>query len=165
MYISGNGGIMFLTGVVFVLLDFLFGCDFYISVCFMLVTLFSYNWLYPGLFGIIIGIQMFFVVFHFVSGLILSWLFYCRLSCFTLLKVSIHDDVIKWKHLPRYWPFVRGIHRSPVNSPHKGQWREALVFSLICSLNNRLSKESWGWLFETPSRSLCLHCNVGRAII
>ena len=22
-----------------------------------------------------------------------------------------HDDVIKWKHLPRYWPFVRGIHR------------------------------------------------------
>ena len=33
----------------------------------------------------------------------------------------IHDDVIKWKHFPRYWPFVRGIHRSPVNSPHKGQ--------------------------------------------
>ena len=31
----------------------------------------------------------------------------------------IHDDVIKWKHFPRYWPFVRGIHRSPVNSPHK----------------------------------------------
>ena len=43
-----------------------------------------------------------------------------------------HDDVIKWKHLPRYWPFVRGIHQSPVNSPHKGQWRGALVFSLIC---------------------------------
>ena len=32
-----------------------------------------------------------------------------------------HDDVIKGKHFPRYWPFVRGIHRSPVNSPHKGQ--------------------------------------------
>ena len=35
-----------------------------------------------------------------------------------------------------------GNHRSPVNSPHKGQWRRALVFSLICgwtnaSLNNR----------------------------
>ena len=43
-----------------------------------------------------------------------------------------HDDVIKWKHVPRYWPFVRGIHRSPVNSPHKGQWRGALMFSLIC---------------------------------
>ena len=24
---------------------------------------------------------------------------------------------------PHYWPFVRGIHWSPVNSPHKGQWR------------------------------------------
>ena len=23
-----------------------------------------------------------------------------------------HDDVIKWKNFPRYWPFVRGIHRS-----------------------------------------------------
>ena len=32
-----------------------------------------------------------------------------------------HDDVTKWKHFPRYWPFVRGIHRFPVNSPHKGQ--------------------------------------------
>ena len=43
-----------------------------------------------------------------------------------------HDDVIKWKHFPRYWSFVRVIHRSPVNSPHKGQWRGALMFSLIC---------------------------------
>ena len=53
-----------------------------------------------------------------------------------------HDDVIKWKHFPRNWPCVRGIHRSPVNSPHKGQWRGALMFSLICvcindSVNNR----------------------------
>ena len=44
---------------------------------------------------------------------------------------AIHDDVIKWKHLPRYWPFVREIHRSPVNYPHKGQWRGALMFSVI----------------------------------
>ena len=26
--------------------------------------------------------------------------------------VCDHDDVIKWKHFPRYWPFVRGIHGS-----------------------------------------------------
>ena len=43
-----------------------------------------------------------------------------------------HDDVIKWKHIPRNWPFVRGIHRTPMNSPHKGQRRGALMFSLIC---------------------------------
>ena len=42
-----------------------------------------------------------------------------------------HYDVIKWKPFPRHWPFVWGIHRSPVNSQHKGQWRGALVFSLI----------------------------------
>ena len=46
--------------------------------------------------------------------------------------LTLHDDVINWKHFPRNWPFVRGIHRSPVNSPHKGQWRGALLFSLIC---------------------------------
>ena len=53
-----------------------------------------------------------------------------------------HDDVIKWKHFPCHWPFVREIHRSPVNSPHKGQWRGALMFSLIFAwiygwVNNR----------------------------
>ena len=49
---------------------------------------------------------------------------------------TLHDDVIKWKHFPRYWPFVRGIHRSLVNSLHKCQWRGALVFSLICAWTN-----------------------------
>ena len=44
-----------------------------------------------------------------------------------------HDVVIKWKHVPQYWHFVRGIHRSPVDSPHKGQWRWVLLFSLICA--------------------------------
>ena len=50
--------------------------------------------------------------------------------------MTFHDDVIKRKHFPRYWPFVRGIHRSLVNSPHKGQWRGALMFSLICARIN-----------------------------
>ena len=44
----------------------------------------------------------------------------------------IHDDLIKWKHFRHNWPFVRGIHHSPVYSPHKGQWRGALIFSFIC---------------------------------
>ena len=50
----------------------------------------------------------------------------------TAKQRQYRDDVIKLKHFPRYWLFVRGIHRSPVNSPHKGQWRGALMFSLIC---------------------------------
>ena len=57
-------------------------------------------------------------------------------------ELKCHDDVIKWKHFPRNWPFVREIHRSPVNFPHKGQWRGALMFSLIYArindwVNNR----------------------------
>ena len=76
-----------------------------------------------------------------------------------------HDDVIKWKYFPCYWPFVRGIHRSPVNSPHKGQWRGALMFSLICALNKRMGKQSWDWWFETPSRSSWRHCNVTETMV
>ena len=67
-----------------------------------------------------------------------------------------HGDVIEWKHFPRYCPFVRGIHRSPVNSPHKGQWRGALVFSLICAWINR-------WVNNGEAGDLRLHrahCDV-----
>ena len=48
----------------------------------------------------------------------------------------LHDEVIKWKHFPRNWPFVRRIHRSPVNCPHKGQWRGALMLTLISAWTN-----------------------------
>ena len=67
-----------------------------------------------------------------------------------------HDDVMKWKHFPRYWPFVRGIHRLPVNSPHKGQWRGALMFSMICARANRwINNQNAGdW------RRHCAHCDV-----
>ena len=50
-----------------------------------------------------------------------------------VLKALCHDDVIKWKHFPRYWPFVLGIHRSPLNSPHKDQWSGALMLPVICA--------------------------------
>ena len=67
-----------------------------------------------------------FILFHYTL-----WIFTPSQSKF-VCSFLLYDDVIKWKHLPRYWPFVRGIHRSPVNSPHEGQWRGALMFSLIC---------------------------------
>ena len=62
----------------------------------------------------------------------------------------MHDDVINWKHFPRYWPFARGIHRSPVNSPHKGRWRGALMFSLICNWIN-------GWVSHRETGDLKQH--------
>ena len=66
------------------------------------------------------------------------------------------DDVIKWKHFPRYWPFVRGIHRW---IPHTKASESFDVF-FDMRPNNRLSKQPWGWWFETPSRSLWRHCNM-----
>ena len=53
----------------------------------------------------------------------------------TLQQFAFHDDVIKWKHFSGYWSFVRGIHRSPMDSPHKGHCG-ALMFSLICAWTN-----------------------------
>ena len=71
-------------------------------------------------------------------------------------KLFPHDDVIKWKHFPRNWPFVRGIHRSPVNSPHKGQWRGALMFSFICvRINDWVNNREAGDL-----RRYCAHYDV-----
>ena len=72
------------------------------------------------------------------------------LQLFFIDILKFHDDVIKWKHFPCYRPFVRGIHRSPVNSPHKGQWRAALKFSLICTWIN-------GWVNSRGAGDL--RCN------
>ena len=55
-----------------------------------------------------------------------------EIACHWYCWDALHDDVIKWKHFPRNWPFAPEIHRSPVNSPHKSQWHGALMFSLIC---------------------------------
>ena len=67
-----------------------------------------------------------------------------------------YDDIIKWKHFPHYWPFVRGIHRAPVVPSHKGQWCGALMFSSICSWTN-----SWANNRNTSDlRCHCTHCDV-----
>ena len=79
----------------------------------------------------------------------------CRLIKIGICRRSSadHDEIIKWKHFPRYWPFVRRIHRSPVNSHRKGQWRGTC-------LNKRLSKQSWGLWFGMPLCPLWRHCNA-----
>ena len=65
------------------------------------------------------------------------------LCCVYRRDGNLASDSPWWHHqmkrLPRYWPFVRGIHRPSVNSPHKGQWRRALMFSLMCIWTN-------GWI-------------------
>ena len=70
-----------------------------------------------------------------------------------------HDDVINWKPFPRYWPFVRGIHRFPVNSPSQRPVTRNFDVFFDLHPNKRLSKQWWGWWFETPSHPLWRHCN------
>ena len=43
-----------------------------------------------------------------------------------------------------------GIYRSPVNSPHKGQWHGALMFSLICAWID-------GWIYNDEAGDLIRH--------
>ena len=74
-----------------------------------------------------------------------------NVSCVGSASIFEHDDVIKWKHFPRYWPFVRGIHRLPVNSPHKDQWRGALMFALICDWIN-------SWVNNSEAGDFRRHC-------
>ena len=69
--------------------------------------------------------------------------------------IFVFFNVASWWHhqmepFPRYWSFVWGIHRSPVNSTHKGQWRGALMFSLICAWIN-------GWVNNGAAGDLRRH--------
>ena len=85
----------------------------------------------------------------------------CNRSTETKAHLAVsHDEVIKWKHFPRYWPFVRGIHRSPVNFPHKYQWRGALMLSLICAwINSWVNNRGAGDLSHRAHYDVIVMCN------
>ena len=85
------------------------------------------------------------------------WLFalQIRVNCASISKLFWnHDDVIKWKHLPRYRSLVQGEFHSqrPVT--------RCFDVSFDLYLNKSLSKLTWVWRFEAPLRSLWLHCNL-----
>ena len=81
------------------------------------------------------------------------------ISRYTVIcNLLLHDDVIKWKHFPRNWPFVRGIHRSRWIPHTKASDAELWCFFDL-RLHKRLSKQQWGWWFEPPSWSLWRHRN------
>ena len=73
-----------------------------------------------------------------------------QLKSFYIPPMDMHDDVINWKHFSRYCPFVRGIHQSLVDSPHKGQWCRTLIYSLICAWTN-------GWANNRDADGLRRH--------
>ena len=69
------------------------------------------------------------------------------------------DDVIKWKHFPCYWPFVRGDPSVTDGFPSQRLLTRSFDVYFDLQLNKRLSKQSRRRWFETPSRSLWRHCN------
>ena len=72
----------------------------------------------------------------------------CGIECFGRLSKEgkIICSIWKrswWRHQMETFSAILVLcaWNSPVNSPHKGQWRGALMFSLICALNKQLSKQ------------------------
>ena len=68
-----------------------------------------------------------------------------------------------WRHqmekFPFYWPFVRGIHRWPVDSPHKGQWHGAFMFFMMFLWFSFCAWTS-GWAINRDVSDLIPHqCN------
>ena len=101
-----------------------------------------------------LGLLKFTEIYHFLVG---------QLCSDTIINASwdllCHDDVIKWKHFrvtdPLCGEFTgqRWIPRTKAS--------DAKLWCFLSSvLNKRLSKQSWGWWFGTPSRPLWRHCNV-----
>ena len=72
----------------------------------------------------------------------------CCFICRWSTDFAVHDDVIKWKHISALLALYAG--NSPANSPHKGQWRGALMFSLICAWIN-------GWVNHRDAGDLRRH--------
>ena len=89
---------------------------------------------------------------NFASGLSLMFTGY---GLTYVTSVEDHDDVIKSKHFPRCWPFVRGTTGRRSQTPMERSFH--IFFDL--RLNKRLSKQSRRRWFETPSWSLWRHCN------
>ena len=68
------------------------------------------------------------------------------------------DDVIKWKHFPRNWPFVRG---TTDGFPSQRPVTRSIDVFFDLRLKKRLSKQSRRRWFETPSRSLWRYSDDG----
>ena len=112
----------------------------------------------------------------------LRWLLYCHIEQTVECPVKWDAFALMWRHLNAtgtrsnesqqnaWWrhqmetffallALCAGNSPVPVNSPHKGQWRRALMFLFDLLLNKRLSKQPWGWWFETPPWLLWRQCN------
>ena len=93
----------------------------------------------------------------------------------TTLKITTLEDLIIvydescstdswWRHQTETFPVLLSLcaGKSPVTGefPAQRPVTRSVDGFFDLHLNKRLSKQSWGWWFETPSCSLWRHCNV-----
>ena len=75
-----------------------------------------------------------------------------------------NSDISWWRHQMETFSALLAIcaGNSPVPGEFSAQRPVTRSFDVFFDLrlNKRLSKQSWGWCFETPSRPLWRHCNV-----
>ena len=91
-------------------------------------------------------------------------------SCTDMFILLIYIKTVYPKMFSSWWrhpmeTFSALLALCEGNSPVTGEfpWQRPVTWSFVffdLRLNKRLSKQSWGWWFETPSRSLRGHCNV-----
>ena len=67
-------------------------------------------------------------------------LWHLRPSC---IEVKFHDEVMTWECFPHYWPFVRGIHQSLVDCPHKGSVIKGNTFHITDPLWGESTSDWW----------------------
>ena len=72
-----------------------------------------------------------------VASVPVKQLYMCIINGMPLVHGLSYNDVIKWKHFSRYWPFVRGIHRS--------RWNPLTKVS---------DAELWCFLWSTPGQTV-----------
>ena len=117
-------------------------------------------------------------------------LYFCQVPCFLLFHRSSLDSFYKhdgclvddktsifwltikipwWRH--QLEPFSALLAICAGNSPVPGEFPTqrpvTRSFDIYFELrpNKRLSKQSWGWWFETPSRPLCRHRNDNQSSV
>ena len=78
-----------------------------------------------------------------------------KVGVMTALEFSVMKQNTWWRHQMETFSALlavcAGNSRWPVNSPHKGQWPGALMFSLICAWIN-------GWVNSGEAGDLRRHC-------
>ena len=83
------------------------------------------------------------------------------MSClFGANPLSDHADVIKLEHFCALLALCAGNSSVSGEFPSQRPLTRSFGVFFDLRLNKRLSKQSWGWWFETPSHRLWRHCNV-----